>query len=97
MRNKRFFLIAGLILLVASYAPLRAQEEPPQVEQPQEETKYTNDSVGRVSFLEGKAFIQRAADIGYEEAVVNDPVAEGDRLGTSKGRMEIQFGRRNYL
>lgn len=97
MRNKRFFLIAGLILLVASYAPLRAQEEPPQVEQPQEETKYTNDSVGRVSFLEGKAFIQRAADIGYEEAVVNDPVAEGDRLGTSEGRMEIQFGRRNYL
>lgn len=97
MRNKRFFLIAGLILLVASYAPLRAQEESPQVEQPREETKYTNESVGRVSFLEGKAFIQRAADIGYEEAVVNDPVAEGDRLGTAEGRMEIQFGRRNYL
>jgi len=97
MRNKRFFLIAGLILLVTLYAPLRAQEEQPQMEQPQEETRYTNESVGRVSFLEGKAFIQRAADVGYEEAVVNDPVAEGDRLGTAEGRMEIQFGRRNYL
>ncbi len=97
MRNKRFFLIAGLILLLAFYAPTRAQEQPPQVEQTQEETKYTSESIGRVSFLEGKAFIQRAADIGYEEAVVNDPVAEGDRLVTSEGRMEIQFGRRNYL
>lgn len=98
MRDKRFFLVAGLVLLAAvSYLPLAAQEEQPRMEQPQEETKYTNDSVGRVSFLEGKAFIQRAADIGYEEAVVNDPVAEGDRLGTAEGRLEIQFGRRNYL
>lgn len=97
MRNKRFLLVPGLILLLAFSLPLRAQKDQPQMEQPQEETKYTRDSVGRVSFLEGKAFIQRAADIGYEEAVVNDPVAEGDRIGTAEGRMEIQFGRRNYL
>lgn len=97
MNKKSIWLIAGLILLVAFHSPLGAQEELPQTEQLQEEVKYTNQSVGRVSILEGKAFIQRAADIGYEEAVVNDPVAEGDRLGTAEGRMEIQFGRRNYL
>ncbi len=98
MRNLRLFLLSGLILLIAFSLSLRAQETLPQAEQPQqEETKYTAESVGRVSFIEGKAFIQRAADIGFEEVVVNDPVAEGDRLGTSDGRMEIQFGRRNYL
>lgn len=97
MNKKSIWLITGLILLAAFYSPLGAQEELRPTEQPQEEVKYTNQSVGRVSFLEGKNFIQRAADIGYEEAVVNDPVAEGDRLGTAEGRMEIQFGRRNYL
>lgn len=98
MKNLRLFLLSGLIFLIAFSLSLRAQETLPQAEQPQqEETKYTAESVGRVSFIEGKAFIQRAADIGFEEVVVNDPVAEGDRLGTSDGRMEIQFGRRNYL
>jgi len=97
MRNKSFILILGLILFMALSLSLRAQEEQPQSEQPKEEINYTNDSVGRVSFIEGKAFIQRAADIGFEEAVVNDPVTEGDRVGTGEGRLEIQFGRRNYL
>ncbi|MGB9892995.1 MAG: DUF6600 domain-containing protein [Candidatus Saccharicenans sp.] len=97
MSKKSFFLIMGLAIFLALIPSLKAQEEQPQSEQPKEETKYTNDSVGRVSFIEGKAFIQRAADIGYEEAVINDPVTEGDRIGTSEGRLEIQFGGRNYL
>jgi hypothetical protein len=70
------------------------QAQPPQ--QPQE-VKYTNDSVARVSFVDGKTFIQRASDLGYEEGVLNMPVSEGDRLGTSDGRMEVHFGRGNYI
>jgi len=62
-----------------------------------EETQYTNESVGHVSFIAGKSFIQRAADVGYEEMVMNDPVAEGDRIETADGRLEISFGERNYL
>lgn len=87
MRRKNYFVLIGLALFLILFTFLRAEDEP----------KYTNDSVGRVSFLEGKVFIQRAADVGYEEAVINDPVTEGDRLGTADGRVEIQFGRRNYL
>jgi len=41
--------------------------------------------------------VQRAADLGYEEGVVNMPVAEGDRLGTTDGRAEIYLGKRNYI
>ncbi len=96
MRKKNIFLIIVFIFALLLYQPLKAQEGTLPAE-PQEETKYTNESVGRVSFLEGKVFIQRAADIGYEEAVVNDPVTEGDRIGTTDGRLEIQFGRGNYL
>jgi hypothetical protein len=87
MRRTNYLFLTGLVLFFALFAFLRAEDEP----------KYTNDSVGRVSFLEGKVFIQRAADVGYEEAVINDPVTEGDRLGTAEGRAEIQFGRRNFL
>lgn len=97
MKKKSFFLIAGLALFLSLNMSIAAYEVPAQTEQPQEETRYTNESVGRVSMLEGQAFIQRAADIGYEEAVVNDPVTEGDRIGTTNGRLEIQFGSLNYL
>ena len=77
------------------------QEQTPGQEQvadqSQEETAYTNDSVARLSHLTGSAFIQRASDIGYEECVVNTPVTEGDRLGTTDGRAEIHFGHGNYV
>ncbi len=59
--------------------------------------KYTNDSVAQVSFVEGKTFVQRASDLGFEEGVLNMPVSEGDRLGTADGRMEVHFGRGNYI
>lgn len=65
--------------------------------QEQHETAYTNDSVARLSNLTGNVFIQRASDIGYEECVVNTPVTEGDRLGTTDGRAEVHFGRGNYV
>jgi len=50
-----------------------------------------------MSFVEGKTFVQRASDLGFEEGVLNTPVNEGDRLGTADGRMEVHLGRGNYL
>jgi hypothetical protein len=63
----------------------------------EEETPYTNYSFARLSYITGKIYVQRAADLGYEEGVVNMPVAEGDRLGTTEGRAEIYLGKSNYL
>ncbi len=62
-----------------------------------EESKYTNNSIVRLSFLSGNAYLQRASDLGYEEAVVNMPISEGDRLGTTEGRVEVYLGKGNYI
>lgn len=90
--RKRLLLVLSLIISLALFTSvLKAQEGET------EDRPYNNYSVARLSYLEGKAFIQRASDVGYEEAVLNDPITEGDRLGTMDGRLEIQFGRRNFL
>lgn len=101
MRRALIIIAALILILSAAWAQetQQAQEKPqaaPQPQQPQE-TKYTNDSVARLSYVDGKTFIQRASDLGYEEGVLNMPVSEGDRLGTSEGRMEVHFGRGNYF
>jgi hypothetical protein len=62
-----------------------------------QEAKYTNNSFARLSYISGNAYVQRAADVGYEEGQVNMPVAEGDRIGTTDGRVELLLGRKNYL
>ncbi len=61
-----------------------------------EETSYTNYSFARLSYITGNAYIQRAADLSYEEGVVNMPISEGDRLGTTEGRAEIYLGKGKY-
>src|SRR5512143_3822796 len=99
---KKYFLpVAAAILLVAA-AGAYAQETQTQAPTPQntqevKDAKYTNDSIGRLSFVEGKAFVQRASDLGYEEAALNMPISEGDRIGTSEGRLEVHFGRGTYI
>jgi len=62
-----------------------------------ENTQYTNYSFARLSYVTGNTYVQRAADLGYEEGVVNMPISEGDRIGTTDGRAEIYLGKRNYL
>ena len=62
-----------------------------------EEAQYTNNSFARLSYVKGDTFIQRAADLAYEEGVVNMPISEGDRLGTTDGRAEIYLGNGNYV
>lgn len=63
----------------------------------EEDPKYTNQSVARLSYMSGNAFVQRAADVGFEEAVLNMPISEGDRVSTTDGRAEIALGRNNYV
>ena len=87
---KKLALFLAILLVLALTAV--AQEEKPAPEQ-----KYTNDSIARLSFIGGKTFVQRASDLGYEEAVVNTPITEGDRIGTTEGRAEIRFGRSNAI
>lgn len=58
---------------------------------------YYSYSYAHLSYVKGDVFVQRAADLGYEEGVVNLPIVEGDKLGSREGRAEIHFGRKNYL
>jgi hypothetical protein len=104
MRRALVFVAALAIIISAGWPqePQQTQEQAQQaqkVQPPQQpqETKYTNDSVARMSYVDGKTFIQRASDLGYEEGILNMPVSEGDRLGTAEGRMEVHFGRGNYV
>jgi len=85
MKKAVFFTAAVVFLMLISF-PASA-----------EETSYTNESVSRLSYLDGKVFIQRPSDIGFEEGILNSPVSEGDRIGTAEGRAEIHFGLGNYL
>ena len=62
-----------------------------------EEPEYINNSFARLSHITGKIYIQRAPELGYEEGVINMPIAEGDRLGTTEGRAEIYLGKGNYV
>lgn len=93
---KKTALIALLVLLAG--VVLAAQEAKPQPQQtPPQETKYTNNSFARLSYIDGSTYIQRAADLAYEEGQVNMAVAEGDRIGTTDGRAEIYIGKKSYV
>ena len=62
-----------------------------------EEIRYTEQSLARLSYLTGNAYVQKAGDLAYEEGIVNMPIAEGDRLNTTEGRAEIYIGKGNYI
>jgi hypothetical protein len=75
------------VVVFLSLSSLRAEEE----------QKYTNDSFARLNFISGNVYIQRGPDLGYEEGLINTPIQEGDRLGTTDGRAEIYLGNSNYV
>ena len=62
-----------------------------------EPVQYTNETFARLSYINGNVYVQRATELEYEEGMVNMPVTEGDRLGTTEGRAEIFMGRGKYL
>ena len=95
--KKTLIIAASVVLIAAGAYAQEAQAPSPQNTQEIKDAKYTNESVARLSFVEGKAFVQRASDLGYEEGALNMPISEGDRIGTTDGRAEIHFGKGNYI
>ena len=79
------FAIATVLFLYM-FTAVNAQDE-----------KYVDESVARLSYITGNTYIQKAADIGYEEGIINMPISEGDRVGTTDGRAEIFLGHGNYI
>ncbi len=92
--KRTIVVIIALFLIAAGAWAQDPKAAPPQ---DTKDAKYTNESIARLSFVEGKAFVQRASDLGYEEGALNMPVSEGDRIGTADGRAEIHFGKGNYI
>ncbi len=82
-------LIAAAILTICAGA---YGQDPVLKNRPVTEPAGTDISFARLSFVQGPIFLQRVSDLGYEEATINTPIGEGDRLGTTEGRAEIDFG-----
>ncbi len=95
--RRTIIIAAALIILAAGVWAQEAKAPAPQNPKDVQDAKYTNDSIARLSFIEGKTFVQRASDLGYEEGALNMPISEGDRISTSDGRAEIHFGKGNYV
>lgn len=87
MRHKALIAAATLILCVGAFG-----QDPVLKNRPAAEPAGSDVSYARLSFVEGGIFLQRASDLGYEEATINTPIGEGDRLGATEGRAEIAFG-----
>ena len=81
---KKYGILALVICFL--FPPLRAEEK-----------KYTSESFARLNFLNGSVFLQRGADLGYEEGVLNMPISEGDRLGTTEGRAEVYLPKGTFI
>jgi hypothetical protein len=75
-----------IVLLLFSLGPVLAQD-----------IEYTNSSIARITYVKGNSYIQRSSDLAYEEGVVNMPVGEGDRIGTTEGRVEIYLRKGIYF
>ncbi len=51
----------------------------------------------RLSYVEGEVMIERAAEPGLEDATINMPVGEGDRIIVAQGRAELYLGHMSYI
>jgi Family of unknown function (DUF6600) len=58
---------------------------------------YDRASFARVTYVKGDVMVDRAGDLGSEEATVNLALVEGDKIGSREGRAEVDFGKKNFL
>jgi hypothetical protein len=87
-RRKKMKKLASLtIVLLFSLSAVFADEP----------VRYTNETLVRLSYINGNVLIQRATELEYEEGLVNMPVTVGDRMVTIDGRAEIHMGRGKFL
>jgi hypothetical protein len=63
----------------------------------EESLRYTNETFARLSYINGNVYIQRATELDYEEGIINMPLTEGDRMGTTDGRAEVYLGQGKFL
>lgn len=63
----------------------------------EESLRYTNETFARLSYINGNVYIQRATKLDYEEGIINMPLTEGDRMGTTDGRAEVYLGQGKFL
>lgn len=82
--RKIAWIIVGLALLWPVSLPAQSED-------------YDAASFARVTYVKGDVSVDRAGNLGSEEATVNLALVEGDRVGTRTGRAEIDFGRKNFL
>ncbi len=80
--------LSGMALMVFSFFSIVNAEE---------SVRYTNETFARLSYINGDVYIQRASELDYEEGIINMPITEGDRMGTTEGRAEIYLSRGKYL
>ncbi len=86
MRKAR--MLGTIIAVLVALAPLAAFAQSDEDD---------DRSYARLSFVKGVATVDRGEELGTESAEVNLPVAVGDRLVTTDGQAEVQFGRSNFL
>ena len=85
-------LLAGFFCLFLSGGDVFAKDVD------EDELEYQNNRVARIAFVRGDVQIRRADDQDWEDATVNLPFVEGDRIATGENAVvEIQFDRDNYL
>ena len=85
---KKLIIITALFLFSVGLSLAQTGEDEP---------KYTNESFARLSHISGSVYIQKGAEQGFEDGVVNMPIEEGDRLGTTDGRAELYLGKKTYV
>lgn len=90
MRKLLMIMLSVLLLNTFAFSDYPDQEE-------FQAKYYDNAKVLRFKYTQGEAFVQRSYDEGFEEATVNLPIFEKDRVGTTDGRVEVYLGRLNYL
>ena len=58
----------------------------------------SHDQPPRISYLEGSAAYEATGDVEWDEATVNLPLTQGDRIFSHPdSRLEIEFGNGNFL
>ncbi len=82
-------LMLGIVLTaLVALAPLAAYAQSGEAD---------GQNYARLNFVKGEVSVDRGSDLGTEAAEVNLPIAEGYKLVTSDGQVEVQFGRSNFL
>ena len=80
--------LAGMAIVLFFFLSVASAEE---------SVNYTNETFARLSYINGNVYVQRAAELDYEEGIINMPITEGDRMGTTDGRAEVYLGRGKFL